>query len=104
VGVSQRLADWTGRDGDPAGARAQFAALLSGYGRFEGKHPVVLATRANLACWTGEAGDAAGARDQFATLLPSYERVLGSHHPHTLITCHSVAYWARQTDTPQHKG
>ena len=59
------LARWTGRAGDAAGARDQFAALLPIEERVLGpEHPDTLTARANLADWTGEAGDAAGARDQ----------------------------------------
>jgi hypothetical protein len=54
-----------------------------------------------LADWAGRDGDPAGARDQFATLLPRYEQILGSQHPHTLITDHSIAYWARRYTSRQ---
>ena len=65
------LAYWTGKAGDAAGARDQFAALLPVHERVLGpEHPDTLTARAELARWTGEAGDAAGARDQFAALLP----------------------------------
>ena len=54
------LAYWTGRAGDAAGARDQFAALLPIRERVLGpEHPDTLTTRANLAYWTGQAGDAA---------------------------------------------
>ena len=72
------LAASTGRAGDAAGARDQFAALLPVRERVSGpEYPGTLAARHELAYWTGEAGDAAGARDQFAALLPVRERVLG---------------------------
>jgi hypothetical protein len=75
------LAYWTGRAGDAARARDQYAALLPILERVLGpEHPHTLATRHNLARWTGEAGDAAGARDQFAALLPI---VSGSAAPST---------------------
>ena len=76
------LAGWTGRAGDAAGARDQFAALLPVHERVLGpEHPDTLVARHELARWTGEAGDAAGARDQYAALLPVRERVLGPGHP-----------------------
>ena len=88
------LAYWTGKAGDAAGARDQFAALLPIREQVLGpEHPDTLATRRNLARWTGQAGDAAGARDQFAALLPIRERVLGPEHPDTLATRHNLAYW-----------
>ena len=64
--------------GDAAGAREQFAALLSICERVLGpEHLDTLSARHHLAYWTGEAGNAAGARDQYAALLPIRERVLG---------------------------
>ena len=87
------LAGWTGRAGDAAGARDQFAALLPIIDRVLGpEHPRTLAAHGNLARWTGEAGDAAGARDKYAALLPIYERVLGPEHPDTLATRHDLAW------------
>jgi hypothetical protein len=81
------VAMWTGKAGDEAGARDQFAALLPIQERVLGpEDPLTLDTRCNLALWTGEAGDAARARDQFAALLPIQQRVLGPEHPHTLDT------------------
>jgi hypothetical protein len=89
-----QLALWTGRAGDVAGARGQFAALLPSYERVLGpEHPDTLAARHNLATWTGRAGDVAGARDQYAVLLPIRERVLGAEDPDTLTTRNNLAYW-----------
>ena len=89
-----QLAHWTGKAGDAAAARDQYAALLPVCGRILGpEDPTSLAARYGLARWTGEAGDAAGARDQFAALLPVRERVLGREHPDTLKVRHSLAYW-----------
>ena len=88
------LAGWTGRAGDAAGARDQFAALLPIIERvLRPEHPDTLVTRHELAVWTGEAGDAAGARDQLAALLPIRERVLGPEDPHTLATRGNLARW-----------
>ena len=88
------LARCTGKAGDAAGARDQFAALLPVYERVLGpEHPDTLAARSNLARWTGKAGDAAGARDQFAALLPVDERVLGAEHQDTLTTRRNLARW-----------
>ena len=88
------LASWTGRAGDAAGARDQFAALLPIEERVLGpEHPDTLAARGRLARWTGAAGDAAGARDQFAALLPIEERVLGPEHPDTLAARGNLASW-----------
>ena len=88
------LAGWTGRAGDAAGARDQFAALLPIHERVLGpEHPDTLVVRHELAVWTGEAGDAAGARDQLAALLPVRERVLGPEHPHTLAARGNLAGW-----------
>jgi hypothetical protein len=91
------VAYWTGEEGDAAGARDQYAALLPVRERVLGaEHPDTLAARADLASCTGEAGDAAGARDQCAALLPIRERVLGAEHPDTLTSRHDLAYWAGQ--------
>jgi len=88
------LAIWTGRAGDAAGARDQFAALLPVRERVQGpEHPGTLATRANLARWTGEAGDAPGAGDQYAAVVPVRERVQGPEHPETLATRANLARW-----------
>jgi Tetratricopeptide repeat len=93
------LASWTGRAGDAAGARDQYAALLPVRTRVSGpEHPETLTTRANLAFWTGRAGDAAGARGQYADMLPAYERVFGPEHPATLATRAKLAYWAQEAD------
>ena len=47
------LARWTGRAGDPAAARNQYAALLPVVERVLGpEHPDTLTERANLAHWT----------------------------------------------------
>jgi hypothetical protein len=84
--------------GDAAGARNQFAALMSIQERMVGpEHPDTLATRQKLAYWTGKSGDAAGARNQFAALLPIRERVLGAEHPDTLATRASLAYWTGES-------
>ena len=88
------LAGWTGRAGDAAGARDQFAALLPIIERvLRSEHPDTLVTRHELAVWTGEAGDAAGGRDQLAALLPIRERVLGPEDPRTLATRGNLARW-----------
>ena len=88
------LARWTGRAGDAAGARDQFASLLPVRERVLGpEHPETLTTRYDLAFWTGEAGDAAGARNQFAALLPIDERVLGPEHRDTLRARGELAEW-----------
>ena len=95
------LAGWTGRAGDAAAARDQFAALLPIVERVLGReHPDTLVTRHELAVWTGEAGDAAGARDQVAALLPIRERVLDPEHPRTLATRGDLAYWTGQAGDP----
>ena len=53
----------TGRQGDPAGARDQFAALLPVRERVSGaEDPETLTVRAGVALWTGRAGDPAGSR------------------------------------------
>ena len=93
------LAFWTGKAGNAAGARDQFAALLP---LVDGgpEHPDTLATRAHLARWTGAAGNWAAARDQFAALLPVAERVLGPEHPDTLRTRGNLAYWTGQAGDP----
>jgi len=50
------LARWTGRAGDAAGARDQFAALLPIRERVSGPgHPDTRATRRALAFWTKQA-------------------------------------------------
>ena len=95
------LAGWTGRAGDAAGARDQFAALLPIIERvLRSEHPDTLVTRHELAVWTGEAGDAAGARDQYAALLPIRERVLGPEHPRSLATRGELARWTGQAGDP----
>jgi hypothetical protein len=88
------IAYWTGKAGDAAAARDQYAALLPVRERVLGpEHPDTLTTRNNLASWAGEAGDAAAARDQLAALLPVRERVLGPEHPDALRTRANLAYW-----------
>jgi hypothetical protein len=88
------LAYFTGQAGDAAGARDQYAALLSIQERVLGaEHLDTQTTRHNVASWTGWAGDAAGARDQFTALLPIVERVQGPEHPGTLRTRHEFARW-----------
>ena len=68
---------WTGKAGDPTGARDLFTELLPMTDRVLGpEHPVTLRARGYLARWTGETGDPAGARDQFQQLLPVIEQVL----------------------------
>ena len=95
------LVGWTGRAGDAAEARDQFAALLPIIERVLGpEHPDTLVTRHELAVWTGEAGDPAGARDQLAALLPIRERVLGPEHPRTLATLGSLAYLTGEAGDP----
>ena len=95
LNACHELAVWTGRAGDAAGARDQFAALLPISERVLGpEHRYTLATRHGLARWAGHAGDAAGARDQFAALLPIREQVQGPEHPDTLGTRHNLARWA----------
>jgi Tetratricopeptide repeat len=97
LAARRNLAGWTGRAGDAAGARDQFAALLPIHERVAGpEHPDTLVVRHELAVWTGEAGDAAGARDQLAALLPVRERVLGPEHPQTLTARHNLAVWTGQ--------
>jgi hypothetical protein len=55
------LARWTGKAGDAAGARSQFAALLPIRERVLGaEHPTTLTTRASLARWTERAEDGTG--------------------------------------------
>ena len=52
------LARFTGRAGDAAGARDQYAALLPVLERVLGReHPDTLAVRADLAYWTEKARD-----------------------------------------------
>ena len=87
----------TGREGDPAGARDQFAALLPVREQVSGaEHPYTLAARHNLAFWTGQAGDAAAARDQFTALLPVRERVSGTEDAATLNVRSNLAFWTGQ--------
>jgi hypothetical protein len=88
------LARWTGKAGDAARARDQYAALLPTVERVLGPdHPATLTTRVGLARWTGKAGDAAGARDQYAALLPTVERVKGPDHRQTLTARANLAYY-----------
>ena len=95
--VRANLAFWTGRAGDPAGARDQCAALLPVMERIFGpEDTATLSDRANLAAWTGQAGDVIGARDQLVELLPVRERVSGAEDPITLTVRGNVAYWTGQ--------
>jgi len=56
LAVRVNLARWTGRVGDAAGARDQYAALLPIRERVLGpEHPDTLTTRANLAHWAKKA-------------------------------------------------
>ena len=97
LAARRNFAGWTGRAGDAAGARDQFAALLPLHERVLGpEHPDTLVVRHEFAVWTGEAGDAAGARDQLAAVLPIRERVLGPEHPSTLHARGNLAGWTGQ--------
>ena len=97
LAARNNLTFWTGRAGDAAGARDQFAVLLPIRERVLGpEHPDTLTTRANLAYYTGRAGDQAGARDQYAALLPIRERILGPEHPDTLNARGNLSYWGSQ--------
>ena len=97
--MRSNLGSCTGRAGDAAGARDQFAALLPIFERVLGaEHIDTLITHNNLARWTRETGDAAGARDQYAALLPIQERVLGAEHIDTLITRANLADRTEQAD------
>ena len=97
LGEREVRARSTGRQGDPAGARDQLAALLPVRERVSGaEHPHALTVRHNLAYWTGRAGDAAGARDQFAVLLPVRQRVSGAEDPETLNVRYNLASWTGQ--------
>src|SRR5260370_7000724 len=59
------LAYWTGRAGDAAAARDQFAALLPVRERIYGPdHPDTLAAQEELPYWTGSPAAAAAARHQ----------------------------------------
>ena len=50
------LARWTGREGDPAGARDQYTALLPVFEKVLGaEHHSTLTARADLAYWTQQA-------------------------------------------------
>ena len=56
------FAYWTGKAGDPADARDQFAVMLPVIERvFGAEHPSTLTACGNLAQWTGEAGVARAA-------------------------------------------
>ena len=89
------LAYSIGQAGDAAGARDQFAQLVTAAERILGpNHPDTLAARASLAYWTGQAGDAATAREQFDELVPVAEEILGPEHPDTLINRHNLANFA----------
>jgi hypothetical protein len=95
------LAYWTGRAGDPAAARDQYAALLPVEMRVLGaEHPETLTARSKLARWTMTAGDPAAARDQYAALLPVDMRVLGAEHPETLTARHNFALSTGEAGDP----
>jgi hypothetical protein len=60
LGARNNLALWTGKAGDAAGARDQYAVLLPIRERIQGpEHPTTLITRRNLAYWTRQARDSA---------------------------------------------
>ena len=101
--IRASLADFTGRAGDAASARDQYAALLSVEERAlppEGLYTGILNVRRLLAFWTGEAGDLAAAQDQLTTLLPVAERVLGLEHPDTLQVRASLADFTGEGGEP----
>ena len=90
---------WTGKAGESASARDQYAALLPDRTRILGPdHTDTLATRHNLAHWTGQAGDPASARDQCAALLADRTRILGPDHPSTIRTQWEVGRWTLLSD------
>jgi hypothetical protein len=64
LAAREELAYWTGRAGDAAAARDQFAALLLVRERLLGpEHAETLAVWYQLAHWAALAGDAAATRD-----------------------------------------
>jgi tetratricopeptide repeat protein len=76
------LADWTGRAGDAAGAREQYAALLPILERVLGtEHPDTLITR-HLARWTGMPGTRPGPVTSTPRCCPSSS---GSWAPSTRL-------------------
>ena len=87
-----KVAFWTDRCGDAAGALRLSTALLPDQERVLGPdHPATLTTRNDIAGFTYECGDAAGALRLFTALLPDRERVLGPDHPDTLYTRGNIA-------------
>ncbi|MFI8266637.1 tetratricopeptide repeat protein [Streptomyces sp. NPDC085665] len=77
-----RIADWTGRDGDPATAVALLGPLLADRLRVMGpEHPHTLGTRMDLARWRTAAGEPARAATELTELLADEEELLGPDHP-----------------------
>jgi tetratricopeptide repeat protein len=61
LATRNELARWTGRTGDAAGARDQYAALLPMRERvLDPEHQHTVATRDNLAYWTRQAAADSG--------------------------------------------
>ncbi|NJC85694.1 NACHT domain-containing protein, partial [Planosporangium mesophilum] len=96
------VAEWTGRAGNPAAARDQYAALVSALERLpKSRDPdILIEARASLAAWTGRAGNAAAARDQYTDLLPIRTKVSGADNPRTLTVRHNIAHWTGVAGSP----
>jgi WD40 repeat protein len=92
----QERADSAMAEGDFAGARDQFAALVPIAERVLGpEDPQTLTARLNLAQSTGAAGDVAAAIDQQTALLPIFERVYGPDGDLTQLLRGALASWPR---------
>ncbi|MEV4968264.1 tetratricopeptide repeat protein [Streptomyces sp. NPDC053808] len=82
-----RIADWTGREGDPAQAVALLGSLLVDRLRVIGpEHPHTLGTRMDLARWRTAAGEPARAATELTELLADEEELLGLDHPALPVT------------------
>ncbi|MEU8857764.1 tetratricopeptide repeat protein [Streptomyces sp. NPDC048556] len=87
-----RIADWTGREGDPAQAVALLGPLLVDRLRVIGpEHPHTLGTRMDLARWRTAAGEPARAATELTELLADEEELLGLDHPALPVTRAALA-------------
>ncbi|MFJ8573759.1 hypothetical protein [[Kitasatospora] papulosa] len=86
------IADWTGREGDPAQAVALLGPLLVDRLRVIGpEHPHTLGTRMDLARWRTAAGEPARAATELTELLADEEELLGLDHPALSVTRAALA-------------
>jgi hypothetical protein len=78
---------WRGKNGDTAGAMADYATLRDDLIRTLGPdHPDTLTARHNFAVWRAKSGDRAGAITDLEALLADRTRIMGAEDRRTKAT------------------